>query len=112
MNNMTIAYESNTSLAFDTDVFRKAAGEYRDISAELRKMAAKLDGMLTELSQSGWTTPAGSAFQKMADTNWEKNIERYAAMLDNLSDILIRASAEYDDLVNSYINKTQLDYQD
>ena len=85
MNNMTIAYESNTSLAFDTDVFRKAAGEYRDISAELRKMA---------------------------DTNWEKNIERYAAMLDNLSDILIRASAEYDDLVNSYINKTQLDYQD
>ena len=109
---MTIAYESNTSLAFDTGILRKAAGEYRDISSQLRKMAAKLDGMLTELAQSGWTTPAGSAFQKMADTNWQKNIEKYAAMLDTLSDILIHASAEYDDLVSSYINRTQLDYQD
>lgn len=109
---MTIAYESNTSLAFDTDVLRKAAGEYSDISGQLRKTAEKLDGLLTELAQSGWTTPAGTTFQKMTDTNWKKNIEKYAAMLDTLSDILVRASAEYDDLVNSHIDRTKLEYQD
>jgi len=60
------------------------------------------------LSESGWTTPAGTAFHKMTQTNWKNNIEKYADLLDTLDDILVQASKKYDDLVVNYIEKTKL----
>lgn len=48
---MAIAYERNTDLAFNTEVFKKAAQNYKDIASELRSMANKLDKLLTELKK-------------------------------------------------------------
>lgn len=105
---MAIAYEGNTDLAFDTGILRKAASEYKQVAADLRNMSAKLDSLLLELKDSGWTTPAGTAFYQMTNTNWEKNIERYASLLDTLNDVLIKASGEYEGLMTDYVRTTQV----
>ncbi len=105
---MGLAYESNTDLAFNTADLRDKAGKYGEIANELRTMAKDLDDCLTELKNNGWTTPAGSAFQKMADTNWKQNIERYAAMLDTLKEILSDAAGQYEALVTDHIEQTKL----
>lgn len=109
---MAIAYENNTDLAFDTEVLRKAAGEYRNVADDLRRMASKLDGLLANLAASGWTTPAGSAFRQITDTSWRQNIEKYASLLDTLNDILLQSAQEYDNLMTYHVRRTKLNYQD
>ena len=105
---MAIAYEGNTDLAFDTEILKKAGGDYRKVANDLRDMASKLDALLLQLKESGWTTPAGDAFYEMTDVNWKKNIEKYAALLDTLDGILIKAAEEYDGLMRDYIKKTKV----
>ena len=105
---MAIAYEGNTDLAFDTGVLRKAAGEYKQIASDLRDMSSKLDSLLSGLQSRGWTTPAGTAFYEMTNTNWEKNIEKYASLLDTLDGILIKAADEYESLMSSYVRTTKV----
>lgn len=108
VNDMALAYEGNTDLAFDTTVLRDYGNRYAEIAKSLRSMASKLDDCLQELEDSGWTTPAGTAFHKMAQTNWEDNIEKYADLLDTLKDILDQASKKYDSLVTNHIEKTKI----
>lgn len=105
---MAIAYEGNTDLAFDTNILIKAAGEYRRVAGELRNMSSKLDALLADLKNSGWTTPAGTAFYEMTNTNWEKNIEKYASLLDTLNGILTKAASEYDELMNESVRNTKV----
>jgi len=103
---MALAYEGNTDLAFDTTVLRNCGSKYTEIAEKLRNMATNLDDCLSELEKSGWTTPAGTAFHKMTKTNWQENIEKYADLLDTLSEIIEQASNEYDTLVTEHIEKT------
>jgi len=105
---MALAYEGNTDLAFDTTVLRDYGNRYAEIAKNLRSMASKLDGCLQQLEESGWTTPAGTAFHKMAKTNWEENIKKYADLLDTLKDILDQSSKKYDNLVVNHIEKTKI----
>lgn len=105
---MALANERNTDLAFDTTVLREYGKRYGQIASDLREMSKKLDGCLEELKNNGWTSPAGTAFHKMAQTNWEENIEKYADLLDTLNNILSEASGKYDDLTTNYIEKTKL----
>lgn len=105
---MALAHEGNTDLAFDTTVLRDYGNRYAEIAKSLRSMASKLDDCLQELEDSGWTTPAGTAFHKMAQTNWEDNIEKYADLLDTLKDILDQASKKYDSLVTNHIEKIKI----
>ena len=105
---MALANEGNTNLAFDTTTLRQYGNRYGQIATQLRQMSSKLDNCLSDLKQSGWTTPAGTAFHKMAETNWEENIEKYANLLDTLKNILDQASKKYDDLVTNHIEKTKL----
>ncbi|MCI3924736.1 WXG100 family type VII secretion target [Paenibacillus sp. TRM 82003] len=105
---MALAYESNTDLAFDTVALREYGKRYGNVAADLRSMSEKLEKCLAELKENGWTTPAGSAFHKMANTNWRDNIDKYAALLDTLQGILEAAATEYDELVENHIEKTQL----
>lgn len=105
---MALAYEGNTDLAFDTTVLREYGNRYVQIAKDLRSMAQRLDDCLQALEDSGWTTPAGTAFHKMAKTNWEENIEKYADLLDTLKDILDQASKKYDNLVTNHIEKTKI----
>lgn len=105
---MSIAHERNTSLGFDTAVLKKAAKEYAGVATDLRSIAKKLDSLLQQLESSGWTTPAGTAFHEMTNTNWAQNIEKYAALLDTLNKILVKAADEYEDLVDNHINATKV----
>lgn len=105
---MSLAYEGNTDLAFDTTVLREYGNRYGQIAEDLRNMSSRLDDCLTQLKESGWTTPAGSAFQKMVETNWEENIKKYADLLDTLDSILQQAAKEYDNLVVNHIEKTKI----
>lgn len=105
---MAIAYESNTDLAFDTSVLRNAGTQYKKVASELKTLASDLDSLLASLEKSGWTTPAGSAFHEMTNTNWEKNIEKYAALLETLNTILCKAATEYDDLMTDYVRRTKV----
>ncbi len=105
---MSLAYERNVDLAFDTDVLRDCARKYADIAKELRTMSTNLDQCLLDLKENGWTTPAGTAFYEMTKTNWKENIEKYADLLETLEDILNDASKSYDDLVENHIEKTKV----
>lgn len=105
---MAIAHERNTDLAFDTNVLKKAGREYAQIANELRRMSVKLDILLHQLEASGWTTPAGTAFHEMTNTNWEQNIAKYANLLDTLNNILAKAANEYEELVDNHINTTKV----
>lgn len=103
---MNMAYEAGTNLAFDTDLMRKSAQEYSEIAKELRQMSGKLNGLLENLKENGWTTKAGSLFHELVNTNWNDNIELYASMLDTLNDILMESADEYDLLVTESIRQT------
>lgn len=105
---MALANEGNTDLAFDTTTLRQYGSKYGQIAGEMRRMSTQLDNCLRELKENGWTTPAGTAFHKMAETNWEANIEKYADLLDTLKEILDQASNKYDDLVTNHIEQTKL----
>lgn len=105
---MSLSYERNTDLAFDTNVLKNCADQYEQVAEKLRAMATKLDNALLELSQSGWTTPAGTAFHKMTQTSWKDNIEKYAALLDTLKKILYEGNSQYENLVSNYIETTKL----
>ncbi len=104
---MSLATQGNTDLAFNTVDFRQQGAKYGNIAVSLRDLAKQLDDCLTELKNSGWTTPAGTAFQKMAETNWKDNINKYADLLDTLKAILDDAATKYDGL-NTSIEETKL----
>lgn len=105
---MALAHEGNTDLAFDTTTLRDYGNRYGQIAEDLRNMSSRLDDCLTQLKESGWTTPAGTAFHKMAATNWEENIEKYADLLDTLNEILQQAAKDYDNLVTNHIENTKI----
>ncbi len=105
---MALSNESNTSLAFDTTELRSCADKYSKAATELRTLAKNLDNLLVELKSSGWTTPAGSAFHKMVNTNWQTNIERYTNLLDTLENIILQSCADYESLVSDYVEQVDL----
>lgn len=105
---MSLAYEGNTDLAFDTVVLRQAAADYAKVADELRKMSSDLDGLIQQLKDKGWTTPAGTAFYEMTNTNWSQNINKYASLLDTLESILKDAATDYDGLMSDYVRKTKV----
>lgn len=103
-----IAYEGNMDLGFNTDELRKNGKRYGEIANELRSMATKLDNCILALKDDGWTTPAGTAFYDMTEVNWKENIDKYAALLDTLSEAIDYAASQYDDLVVNHIERTKL----
>lgn len=105
---MGIANESNVDLSFNTDAMRAYATQYKDIANEMREMAAKLNALLNQLKDSGWTTNAGKAFQKMVEYNWETNMDKYADLLLTLGKILNESANKYDNLVNDYIETLKI----
>lgn len=105
---MALAYEGNTDLAFDTGTMRTYGEKYAQIAEELRGMARDLDTLLKDLKDTGWKTPAGQEFQKLAATNWEENIDKYADLLDTLKEIIDEACRSYDNLTTNHIEKTKL----
>ncbi len=109
---MSIDNQGNTDLAFDTDVFRNSANQYKNVADEMRSMASRLNSLLLTLKSSGWTTPAGTAFQSMVDTNWKQNIDKYAALLDTLCQILIESAGRYDTLMETCVRQTKLNYSE
>lgn len=105
---MSLATESNTDLAFDTDVLRECGNKYADIAKELTTMADNLDTCLLELSQNGWSTEAGTSFYKLTQTNWKDNIYKYAHLLNTLQLILSQSADSYDKLVTDHIETTKV----
>ena len=105
---MSLEGEKNTDLAFDTTTLKDYGEKYATIASDLRDMAIKLDNCLEELEKTGWTTPAGTAFHKMVQTNWKDNIEKYAALLDTLKKAIDYAAGKYDKLVVDYIETTKI----
>lgn len=105
---MSLQLEKNTDLAFDTYVLQQCGRKYGDIAIKLRNMAKQLNVALEQLSSSGWTTPAGTAFSKMTEVNWEENIDKYAGLLETLQTILDESAKEYEDLVQNHVNKINL----
>lgn len=104
---MALQNEGNTSLAFDTNVMRNCANKYGQIASDLIQMASDLDACLATLEAAGWTTPAGSAFHKMTESDWKQNIEKYSNLLITLKNILNESANKYDALVENYIHPTK-----
>ena len=108
---MSLAYEKNVDLAFDTTVLRNCAAKYNDIATELRTMCTRLDTCIGNLKNEGWTTPAGTVFYEMTKTNWSENIEKYAALLNTLSTILTESSAAYEAMLKDSVRTTKVNIQ-
>lgn len=105
--NSRLAYQKG-DLIFDTGALRWAAGEYGDVAGDLRTTVKDLEDLLKGLKDSGWTTPAGTAFFDMTNTNWSDNIEKYASLLETLQSILVSAANDYEALVRDSIETTKL----
>ncbi len=105
---MALAYEANTSLAFDTNVLRQCAKRYGRLASELNGMSRNLDRCISVLKESGWTTPAGSAFHEMTNTNWTENIKKYVDLLNTLEQILYRAAEQYESLLSDHVGNTRV----
>ncbi len=105
---MSIAYENNTDLAFDTSVLRSCATSYQTIAGELRTKVQELDELLDDLKSEGWTTPAGTAFHQMVNTSWSENIELYASLLETYESVLKSAASQYESLSSNYIEKIKV----
>ena len=106
--NMALAYEMNTDLAFDTEVMRSCASRYGDVAETLEGLAMDLDNCLSELKDKGWTTPAGTAFYEMVNTDWIENIKKIVNLLNTLDKILVNSATKYDALVSNEINYLKL----
>ena len=105
---MGLAQEKDINLAYDTVSLRHYGAQYGKIAAEMRQMAKDLNRCLADLKESGWTTPAGTAFHKMTECNWEDNIKMYADLLDTLQEAIEYACKTYDSLSRNHIEKTKL----
>ncbi len=105
---MSLAYERNTDLAYDTSELEECGKRYSEIADELDEIASKLDSLLDALKSSGWTTPAGSALHKMVNTKWQYNINRYTSLLRTLHEVMRDSSEKYDDLTGAYIETVNL----
>ena len=105
---MALQFEKNTDLAFDTYALQQCGRKYGEIAIRLRNLAKQLNVALDQLSSSGWTTPAGTAFSKMTEDNWEENIDKYAGLLETLQKILDESARKYEDLVQDHVNKINM----
>ncbi len=105
---MSLAYKAGVSLAADTEVLRTSAKEYSSIASDIREMAKNLDKLLAYLRDTGWKTPAGEAFQELVRTDWSKNMEKYASLLETFSQTLTEAATEYERLASENIKNTKL----
>ena len=100
---MAIAYERNTNLAYNTEALRDCGRKYAEIAKELRTLAKNLNRTFYDLQEKGWTTPAGTTFYELTQTNWEENVEMYADLLDTLKACLDYAADRYDRLTVDHI---------
>ena len=105
---MALAYESNTDLAFDTDVLIQAGKDYAKVAQDLCALASDLDEALELLAQEGWSTPAGTAFHEMTQNGWQENIAKYVDLLNTLDEILTDAAGQYDELMEDCVRVTCL----
>ena len=105
---MALAYETNTDLAFDTEVLIQAGKDYAKVAEDLNALASDLDETLELLAQEGWSTPAGTAFYKMTQNGWQENIGKYVDLLNTLNEILTDAANQYNELMESYVRVTSL----
>ena len=104
----SLAYEKNVSLAFDTEVMRECASNYAEVAETLETLSTELTECLQDLTATGWTTPAGTAFSEMVDTDWSKSLAKYISLMNTLSEVLTTSAKEYDNLVTYDIDKVKL----
>lgn len=104
----TLAYEKNVSLAFDTEVMRQCANNYAEVAETLESLSNKLTECLQNLTSTGWTTPAGTAFSEMVDNDWSTSLAKYISLMNTLSEVLNTSATSYDNLVTYDINKVKL----
>lgn len=105
---MALAYEQNTDLAFNTEVLKQAANRYDELAKDIREITSELDNLILDLRDKGWTTSAGKIFYEMTKTNWSQNMEKYAALLETMGNILKESADKYDELMNDYVRKTKV----
>lgn len=105
---MSLAYEGNTDLAFNTEELRACGDEYYNVAMNLRSMLAQINECIIVLKETGWTTEAGEVFAKIVNSNWSDNIKKYILLLENLKIILYKAADKYDCLVTEDIDKIQI----
>lgn len=105
---MELAYEGNTNLAFNTLVMRNCATRYSQVADNLDGLSTELSTCLTDLKNTGWTTPAGTAFSEMVNEDWCKCLGKYTGMLRTLTNILNESATIYDELVTGDISVVKL----
>lgn len=107
---MSIAYEANTDIGFDTQFLYDAANDYGTCANDLRTNASQLSALIEKLVEDGWTTDAGKTFLSLTKDEWAVELEKYAVLLDSLKDILMLAVEQYDNLVMYDIHNTKISF--
>lgn len=83
-------------LKYDTETMRAAATSYRDIASRMSLLEKSLKGQIADLKGVYWKSDAGTSFQNMYEDGWAKNVDKYAAVLDEMAGQLEKAANEYD----------------
>lgn len=83
-------------LKYDTDVMRQTAVNYSEAAATMLELGTELERQIADLKSTYWRSEAGEEFQNLYKNDWMKSVEKYAAVLQELSNELQHAAGDYD----------------
>lgn len=91
-------------LQYDTECMRKSAKTFYEKAELLITVKDDLKKQIDDLKSIYWQSDAGDAFMNMYKDTWADNVEKYAAVLKEMSKLLEKAADDYDEVSKEAAN--------
>lgn len=75
-------------LKFDIDAFRVAEQSYINTAGNMDELKRKLEGQIEGLKNTYWKSAGGEAFMELYENEWAANVDKYVAVLNEMSVLL------------------------
>lgn len=96
-------------LKYDTEELRNSAKRYRETAQKLTLLKDELKKSISDLKNLYWKSDAGTAFQELYEETWATNVEKYAAVMNEMAGQLEKAAADYDEVTDKLKNIDGID---
>lgn len=87
-------------MKYDTEEMRNSAKRYRETAEKLITVKNELKQHITDLKNTHWKSDAGTAFQEMYEDTWATNVDKYAAVMNEMAGQLEHAASDYDSITD------------
>lgn len=83
------------TLKLDLDQLNDTIRVYNTSITDLKASFSEMEKAVNTLKNSGWKSPAATAFFQLFDTSWKKNMERQLKIMGHLKSCLDGAKTDY-----------------